>query len=90
MLIVQGASVTAVVRGSTGEPVILLSGNGHRGVPEQALLDMVQAASAVLSEVELRAVGRAIPRLRAGRAGAGAGVVVDGAALTVYRLSDDD
>ncbi|GAA3909748.1 hypothetical protein ACWDR2_42650 [Streptomyces sp. NPDC003631] len=88
MLIVQGASVTAVVRGSTGEPVILLSGNGHRGVPEQALLDMVQAASAVLSEVELRAVGRAIPRLRAGRAGAG--VVVDGAALTVYRLSDDD
>ncbi|KUJ52805.1 hypothetical protein ADL25_08940 [Streptomyces sp. NRRL F-5122] len=88
MLIVQGASVTAVVRGSTGEPVILLSGNGHRGVPEQALLDMVQAASAVLGEAELRAVGRAIPRLRAGRAGAR--VVVDGAALTVYRLSDDD
>ncbi|MFJ6122656.1 hypothetical protein BX257_0083 [Streptomyces sp. 3212.3] len=88
MLIVQGASVTAVVRGSTGEPVILLSGNGHRGVPEQALLDMVQAASAVLGEAELRAVGRAIPRLRAGCAGAR--VVVDGAALTVYRLSDDD
>ncbi|MBW8706878.1 hypothetical protein MBT84_45340 [Streptomyces sp. MBT84] len=88
MLIVQGASVTAVVRGSTGEPVILLSGNGHRGVPEQALLDMVQAASAVLGEAELRAVDRAVPRLRAGRAGAR--VVVDGAALTVYRLSDDD
>ncbi|MBW8698224.1 hypothetical protein MBT84_01425 [Streptomyces sp. MBT84] len=87
MLVVQGASVTAVVRGSTGEPVILLSGNGHRGVPEQALLEMVQAASAVLSEAELRVVSHAIPRLRAGRADSR--VAVDGEVLTVYRLSGD-
>ncbi|GAA3906901.1 hypothetical protein ACWDWS_44445 [Streptomyces sp. NPDC003328] len=87
MLVVQGASVTAVVRGSTGEPVILLSGNGHRGVPEQTLLDMVRAASAVLSEAELRVVSQAIPRLRAGRADSR--VAVGDEIMTVYRLSGD-
>ncbi|MEW2472134.1 hypothetical protein AB0919_45350 [Streptomyces sp. NPDC046994] len=88
MLVVQGASVTAVVRASTGEPVILLSGNGHPGMLEQALLDIVKAASVVLTERELRAVGQAIPRLRAGHADAR--VTVDGEVLTVYRLSGDD
>ncbi|MET8788089.1 MULTISPECIES: hypothetical protein [unclassified Streptomyces] len=87
MLVVQGASVTAVVRGSTGEPVILLSGNGHRGVPEQALLDMVKVASAVLSEAELRLISQAFPRLRAGRADSR--VAVGDEVLTVYRLFGD-
>ncbi|MEU6497720.1 hypothetical protein ABZ890_46525 [Streptomyces sp. NPDC046984] len=87
MLVVQGASVTAVVRGSTGEPVILLSGNGHRGVPEQALLDMVKVASAVLGEAELRLISQAFPRLRAGRADSR--VAVGDEVLTVYRLFGD-
>ncbi|GAA3775692.1 hypothetical protein GCM10022206_13030 [Streptomyces chiangmaiensis] len=77
--------MTAVVRGSSGEPVILLSGNGRRGVSEETLLDMIKVAAVVLSEAELGVVSRAVPRLRAGRADSC--VWVGGEVLTVYRLA---
>jgi hypothetical protein len=76
--------MTAVVRGSTGEPVILLSGDGCQGVSEAVLADVMRAAAVVLSAAELRAVGRAVRGLNTGRPDSY--VAVDGTVLTVYRL----
>lgn len=85
MLVVLGTSVTAVVRGSTGEPVILLSGDMNGEVPEATLVDVINAATAILDTAELRTVSKAIPRLGAGPADSC--VSVDGIVLKVYRLT---
>ncbi|MER6128281.1 hypothetical protein ABT173_38070 [Streptomyces sp. NPDC001795] len=79
--------MTAVVRGSTGEPVILLPGDAHQEVPETTLINIIKAATAVLSAAELQAVSKAIPRL--GTGGLDSHVSVDGNVLTVYRLTVD-
>jgi hypothetical protein len=76
---------TAVVRGSAGEPVILLRGDAHQQVPETTLNDIIKAAAAVLSPAELQTATRAIPRLRTSQAVSC--VSVDGTVLTVYRLT---
>ncbi|MEW2134182.1 hypothetical protein [Streptomyces sp. NPDC005435] len=64
VLFVHGASVTAVVRGSTGEPVVLISGQpfpgaagSHRPDSISADLisaDLINAARAVLDAAEFR------------------------------------
>ncbi|MDF3298668.1 hypothetical protein [Streptomyces tropicalis] len=54
MLFVQGASVTAVVRGSLGEPVILLPGESCPGMLDARWIDVVRAAAVVLDATELQ------------------------------------
>ncbi|MGX4694478.1 hypothetical protein [Streptomyces sp. JNUCC 63] len=77
--------MTAVVRGSTGEPVILLPGHERQPVSQAALADLFKAAAAVLSAAELQTVSRAIYSL--GKDQAGSCVSIGGTVLTVYRLT---
>lgn len=79
--------MTAVVRGSTGETVILLPGDARQEVSEAALADLVKVATAVLSAAELRTVREVVPRLTIGDPGSR--VSVDGMKLTVYRVVID-
>ncbi|MFI9602829.1 MULTISPECIES: hypothetical protein [Streptomyces] len=79
--------MTAVVRGSTGEPVILLAGDTRQEVPETTLTDLIKAATAVLSVAELQAVSRVVPTL--GTLRVDSRVPLDGKILTVYRLAVD-
>lgn len=85
MLVVQGAPVTAVVRSSTGEAVVLLSSDALRRVPEATLADMFKAAAAVLSAAELQAVHKVVPELGTGLPDFR--VRVEGRLLTAYRLA---
>lgn len=78
--------MTAVVRGSTGEPVILLSGDAYQQVPRTTLTDMIKAAASVLSAAELEAVDHAVHRLGAGLL-PDFEVCVEGHVLNVYRLT---
>jgi hypothetical protein len=77
--------MTAVVRSSTGEAVVLLSGDWLRQVPETAFTDMIKAAAAVLSAAELKTVSDAVPALGTGPPDFQ--VRVGGMDLTVYRLA---
>ncbi|MGW4441022.1 hypothetical protein ACWELO_35820 [Streptomyces sp. NPDC004596] len=77
--------MTAVVRGSSGEAVVLLSGDWLGQVPEKTFTDMIEAASAVLSAAELKTVSNAVALLGTGPPDFR--VHVDGAELTVYRLT---
>ncbi|MFB7780582.1 hypothetical protein [Streptomyces bauhiniae] len=54
VLFVQGASVTAVVRGSLGEPVILLAGESCPGMLDTRWIDVIRAAAVVLDATELQ------------------------------------
>ncbi|WP_086731538.1 hypothetical protein [Streptomyces carpinensis] len=73
------------MRSSTGEVVVLLSGDSLRQVPETTLTDMIKAAAAVLSAAELQTVNNAVPRLGTGPPDFH--VRVEGNDLTVYRLT---
>ncbi|MGW4561562.1 hypothetical protein ACWEN3_03840 [Streptomyces sp. NPDC004561] len=77
--------MTAVVRSSTGEAVVLLSGDVLRQVPEKTFTDMIKAAAAVLSAAELQTVNDAVPTL--GTDPPDFHVHVEGIELTVYRLT---
>ncbi|MCC5476475.1 hypothetical protein [Streptomyces barringtoniae] len=77
--------MTAVVRSSTGEAVVLLSGDSLRQVPETTFTDMIKAAAAVLSAAELQNLNNAVPTLGTGPPDFH--VRVDGHELTVYRLA---
>lgn len=87
MLVVQGAPITAVVRSSTGEAVVLLSSDALRRVPEATSADMLKAAAAVLSAAELQAVHKTVPEL--GTALPDFEVWAEGSLLTVHRLPVD-
>jgi hypothetical protein len=63
VLVVQGAPITAVVRSSTGEAVILLSGNPLQQVPQTTLTDMLKAAAAVLNAAELHTINTVVTSL---------------------------
>ncbi|MFK4149676.1 hypothetical protein [Streptomyces sp. NPDC004065] len=76
--------MTAVVRGSSGEPVILLAGDTHRHLSQAALTDVLKAAAAVCSAAELEAVAEVAGRL--GDGPADFHVRVGGDVLAVYRL----
>ncbi|MEU0598032.1 hypothetical protein ABZ484_07205 [Streptomyces sp. NPDC006393] len=77
--------MTAVVRSSTGEAVVLLSSDALRRVPEATLADMFKAAAAVLSAAELQAVHKVVPELGTGLPDFR--VRVEGRLLTAYRLA---
>ncbi|MFE9312839.1 hypothetical protein ACIQCF_26250 [Streptomyces sp. NPDC088353] len=79
--------MTAVVRGSTGETVILLPGDARQEVSEATLTDLIKVATAVLSAAELQTISRVVPRLTTSQMDSC--VSVDGMALTVYRLTVD-
>ncbi|MDT0469999.1 hypothetical protein [Streptomyces gibsoniae] len=75
------------MRSSTGEAVILLSGDTLRQIPQTTLTDMIRAAAAVLSAAELTTVNNAVPTLGTGPPDFH--VRIDGNELTVYKLTDD-
>ncbi|MFE3638272.1 hypothetical protein [Streptomyces cellostaticus] len=77
--------MTAVVRSSTGEAVVLLSGDSPRQIPDTAFTDMIKAAAAVLSAAELQTVHHAVTALGTGPPDFH--VRVGGNELTVYRLN---
>ncbi|MGW5330772.1 hypothetical protein [Streptomyces sp. NPDC004014] len=77
--------MTAVVRGSTGEAVVLLSGDWLGQVPHKVFTDMIGAASAVLSAAELKTVSDAVAAL--GTEPPDFHVHAGGRKLAVYRLT---
>ncbi|GAB2924072.1 hypothetical protein [Streptomyces heilongjiangensis] len=85
MLFVQGTPMTAVVRGSTGEPVILLSGKQSPTDGERSSDDLVRAALAVLDSDELRLFRATIKKLSA--SSPDFQFVEDGTVLVVYKVA---
>ncbi|MFI1533088.1 hypothetical protein [Streptomyces anandii] len=77
--------MTAVARGSTGEPVILLPGDAHLNLSPETLNDVLKAAAAVCSAAELDAVAKAVTQL--GGDSADFHVRVGGNVLAVHRLN---
>ncbi|MFD9796358.1 hypothetical protein ACFWXK_36000 [Streptomyces sp. NPDC059070] len=84
MLLVHGGPTTAVVRGSTGESVVLLSGELPDVLTDAALAELVNLAAAILDEEELGLFRRCLDTLRRGEGPAPRRIEVDGAVLTVY------
>ncbi|MFF4188928.1 hypothetical protein ACFYZ9_37625 [Streptomyces sp. NPDC001691] len=84
MLFVHGGPTTAVVRGRTGEWVVLLSGELPPVLTEPAIAELIDLAAAVLDGEELALFRRCLDALRHGAAGTPRCVVIDGAILTVY------
>ena len=84
MLVVQGGPTTAVVRGRTGESVVLLSGELPAELTDENLAGVLDLAAAVLDEAEMELFRRCLDELRAGDTSRTRRVEVDGAVLTVY------
>lgn len=84
MLFVHGGPTTAVVRGSTGESVVLLSGELPDILTEAALAELLDLAAAVLSEQELKLFRRCLDALARGEGGTPRRIELDGVVLTVY------
>ncbi|WP_236653234.1 hypothetical protein [Streptacidiphilus melanogenes] len=84
MLVVQGGPTTAVVRGRTGESVILLSGELPAELTEDALGPVLDVASAVLDGEEMILFRRCLDALRRGDISRTRRIEIDGAVLTVY------
>lgn len=87
MLVVQGGPTTAVVRGHTGESVVLLSGELPAELTDESLTGVLDLAAAVLDDAEMQLFRRCLDELRAGDTSRTRRVEVDGAVLTVYTHS---
>ncbi|MFE2736613.1 hypothetical protein ACFRU3_44550 [Streptomyces sp. NPDC056910] len=85
MLVVRGVSATAVVRGRTGEPVVLLSGELPEALTPAALDELLNLAAAVLDAEELRLFRSCLSALHCGEKLDERRIEVGGAVLTVYR-----
>ncbi|MER5604410.1 hypothetical protein [Streptomyces sp. NPDC002265] len=85
MFVVQGSSTTAVVRGTTGEPVILLSGELPESLTAAALDDVMNMALAVLSVDEMRLFRTCLTALCCGERLEERHIEVSGASLTIFR-----
>ena len=88
MLVVQGGPTTAVVRGRTGESVVLLSGELPVELTDESLVGVLDLAAAVLDDAEMQLFRRCLDELRAGDTTRSRRVEVDGAVLTVYSQSN--
>ena len=88
MLVVKGGPTTAVVRGRTGESVVLLSGELPVELTDENLAGVLDLAAAVLDDAEMRLFRRCLEELRAGDTSRTRRVEVDGAVLTVYSHSN--
>ncbi len=84
MLVVQGGPTTAVVRGHTGESVVLLSGELPARLTDANLTEVLDLAAAVLDGAEMELFCRCLDELRAGDLSRTRRVEIDGAVLTVY------
>ncbi|MFD8425238.1 hypothetical protein [Streptomyces sp. NPDC059466] len=84
MLFVQGTSMTAVVRGSAGEPVILLPGQSRLAAGDPGWVDVLKAAHVVLNATELRCLWTAM--LTFGTWRPDSYMVAEGDVLAVYRF----
>jgi hypothetical protein len=84
VLVVQGGPTTAVVRGRTGESVVLLSGELPADLTEDALGQVLDLAAAVLDGEEMILFCRCLEALRRGDITCTRRIEIDGAVLTVY------
>ncbi|MDX2650322.1 hypothetical protein OG937_16955 [Streptomyces sp. NBC_00510] len=84
MLVVQGATATAVVRHRTGEPVVLLSGELPAVLTPAALNELLNLAAAVLTAEEMTLFRSCLTALRCGEKLQERRIEVSGAVLTVY------
>ncbi|SNT60573.1 hypothetical protein SAMN05216252_16811 [Actinacidiphila glaucinigra] len=84
VLVVQGATATAVVRHRTGEPVVLLSGELPAVLTTAALNELLNLAAAVLTAEEMALFRSCLTALRCGEKLQERRIEVSGAVLTVY------
>ena len=84
MLVVQGGPTTAVVRGSSGESVVLLSGELPAVLTDSNLDEVLDLAAAVLDGAEMLLFRRCLAALRRGELIGTRRIEIDGAVLTVY------
>jgi len=84
VLVVQGATATAVVRHRTGEPVVLLSGELPAVLTPAALNELLNLAAAVLTAEEMTLFRSCLTALRCGEKLQERRIEVSGAVLTVY------
>jgi hypothetical protein len=83
VLVVQGGPTTAVVRGHTGESVVLLSGELPADLSDESLRQVLDLAAAVLDQDEMRLFKRCLDALRRGDTSRSRRIEIDGAVLTV-------
>ncbi|KOU42789.1 hypothetical protein ADK54_19650 [Streptomyces sp. WM6378] len=83
-MFVHGGPTTAVVRGPTGESVVLLSGELPEVLSDEALAELLDLAAAILTEQELTLFRRCLHALRRGEARAPRRIEIDGAVLSVF------
>jgi hypothetical protein len=84
VLVVQGSPTTAVVRGSSGESVVLLSGELPADLTAAGLAEVLHLAAAVLDGAEMLLFRRCLAALRRGELVGTRRIEIDGAVLTVY------
>jgi uridine kinase len=84
VLVVHGGPTTAVIRGRTGESVVLLSGELPEVLTDAAVDDLVDLAVALLTEEEVRLFRRCLDAVRQGETITRRRIEIDGAVLTVY------
>lgn len=90
MLVVRGGPTTAVVRGHSGESVVLLSGELPAELTDENLAVVLDLAAAVLDAEEMDLFVRCLEQLRAGDLTGTRRVEVDGAVLTVYSQAEGE
>jgi hypothetical protein len=84
VLVVHGGPTTAVIRGRTGESVVLLSGELPEVLTDAAVDELVDLASALLTEEEVQLFRRCLNAVRQGVTITRRRIEIDGAVLTVY------
>jgi hypothetical protein len=84
VLVVQGSPTTAVVRGSSGESVVLLSGELPAELTDANLAEVLHLAAAVLDGAEMLLFRRCLAALRRGDLDGTRRIEIDGAVLTVH------
>ncbi|MEV4431903.1 hypothetical protein [Streptomyces sp. NPDC049555] len=85
MLVVSGGSTTnAVVRGRSGESVVLLSGELPEVLTDRSVAELLDLAAAVLTGEEMTMFRACLCALRRGEPLGRRRVEVDGAVLTIY------
>jgi hypothetical protein len=84
VLVVHGGPTTAVIRGRTGESVVLLSGELPEVLTDAAVDELVDLASALLTEEEVQLFRRCLDAVRQGVTIARRRIEIGGAVLTVY------
>ncbi|MFD0116780.1 hypothetical protein ACFVZL_16495 [Streptomyces sp. NPDC058320] len=89
MLVVHGASATAIVRDRTGEPVVLLSGELPETLTPTTLDELLSLAAAVLDTHELDLFRTCLTALHCEEQLHERRIEVSGAILTVYRSHSD-